>query len=358
MDAIQPLIRIPRLTRPISLRLAAWLHHGLQGSVPRSTRNRILRAGSMSPAPFSTTSRSSVKVTVGPRRDSFANARFTTVDVPPFEFWAAQARPPLVDDLSPEECAATARKYAALALEDPPNWRETLTTKHDISLYTLHHLANMIIMGPPSPAWNLGTHILYTCVQLSYRPSILTMVRLALRSNNLGGRQFSAAEEAFARLLARRDDPDACTLQGLIYAKQDSRAADDRASEWFRRAIQIGGEEPGAWEWQLSCVMGLATIYVKQKHGKQAKEMLRYAAVNLDIPEACWLYASVLDKHDAKRPSWLKKAAASGIEAAARELAQIELAGLDDGGLSRKKRAEKAALAEEWLGIAGDKALS
>ncbi|RYP85289.1 hypothetical protein DL769_001020 [Monosporascus sp. CRB-8-3] len=311
----------------------------------------------MSPACFSTASHSSVKVRVGPRRDSFGNARFTTVDVPPVEFWAAQARPPLADDLSPEECAATARKYAALALKDSSNWRETLTTKHDISLYTLHHLANMIIMGPPSPAWNLATHILYTCVQLSYKPSILTMVRLALRSNKLGDRQFSGAEEAFARVLARRDDPDACTLQGLIYAKQDSCAADDKASEWFRRAMQIGGEEPGTWEWQPSCAMGLATIYLKQKQGKQAKEILHYAAVRLDIPEACWLYASVLDKYDAKRPYWLKKAAASGIEAAARELAQIELAGLDDRGLSNKERAKKEALADEWLGIAGDKAL-
>ncbi|RYO77319.1 hypothetical protein DL766_007284 [Monosporascus sp. MC13-8B] len=311
----------------------------------------------MSPASFSTTSHSSVKVRVGPRRDGFANAKFTAVDVPPFEFWAAQARPPLVDDLSPEECAATARKYAALALEDSSNWRETLTTKHGISLYTLHHMANMIIMGPPSPAWHLGTHILYTCVQLSYRPSILTMVRLALRSNKLGDRQFSGAEEAFARLLARRDDPDACTLQGLIYARQNSRAADDKASEWFRRAMRIGGNEPGAWEWQSSCVMGLATIYRKQKQGKQARELLRYAAVCLDIPEACWLYASILDKYDPKRPSWLKKAAASGIEAAARELAQIELAGLDDWGLSRKERMEREALADEWLGIAGDKAL-
>lgn len=308
-------------------------------------------------ASFSTTPPFSAKVRVGPGKDSFAKARFTTADVPSLDFWATKARPPLVDGLSPEECLATAQKYTALALREPVNWRKNLTTQHGISLYTLHYIANMIITGPPSPAWNLATHILYTNVKLSYTPSVLTMVRLALMRNRLGGQQFLPAEEAFERLLAQRDDPDVCTLKGLIYAGKNARETDDKALEWFRLARRLGGEEPRAWDWQSSCIMGLAKIYLKQNKTKQAKDILHYAAVTLDIPEACWLYATTLSEDDASRPSWLKKAAISGIPAAARELAHVESRRLSDGSLSKGEMAEKQALADEWLGIAGDKAL-
>lgn len=306
---------------------------------------------------FSISTRVSTKIRVGPGKDSFAKARFTAADVPSLHFWATKARPPLVGDLSPEECLATAQRYTALALREPVNWRQNLATQHGISLYTLHHIANMIITGPPSPAWNLATHILYTNVQLSYTPSILTMVRLSLKRDRLEGQQFSPAQDAFERLLARRDDPDACTLKGLVHAAKNTREADNKALEWFQLARRIGGEEPQAWDWQSSCIMGLAKIYLKQNKTKQAKDTLHYAAVTLDIPEACWLYAITLSEDDANRPSWLKKAAVSGIPAASRELAQAELRRLNDESLSKGEMVEKQALADEWLGIAGDKAL-
>ncbi len=183
------------------------------------------------------------------------------------------------------------------------------------------------------------------------------MVRIAFLSNKLGAVQFLPAEEAFARLLARRDDPDACTLKGLIYSKQNTPEAVNKALEWFRLAVRIGGKEPQAWEWQPSCMMGLAKIYLKQNKTEEAEETLRFAATRLDISEACWLYAATLSQDDVNRSSLLTKAAVSGSQEAARELAQDELRKLEGGGLSKRERAETQALADEWLGIAGDKAL-
>ena len=304
---------------------------------------------------FSTTKLHSAKVEAGSR--TFSKVRFKREDVPSLSFWAQRARLPLVGDLPPEECLATAQKYADLAIEGAPNWRRKLTTEHHLSLYTLHYIVAMIITGLPSPTWHMAMHMLDTCVQLSYAPSVLTSVRLAYTRGLLGQSQFSHAAEAFARILARRDDPNACTLQGLIFAAQDKPGADAKALKWFRLAVQIGGEEPWAWDWQASCFIGMAKIYLKQGEKGKAKETLRHAAVGLDSSEACLLYANTFDQDDAERVMWLKKAAVSGKEAAARELGQVALRELKVGNLSSEKRKETQLLADEWLAIAGDKAL-
>lgn len=306
---------------------------------------------------FSTTKLHPAKVKTGLRRDTFSKVRFQQEHVPPLSFWAERARPPLVSDLSPEECLAAAQKYAQLAIEDAPNWRRKLTTEHRISLYTLHYIVAMIITGPPSPAWHMAMHMLHTGVQLSYAPSVLTIVRLAHQKNLLGHVQFSQAEEAFARILAHRDDPNACTLQGLIFASQRNSNSDAMALKWFLSAMQLGGEEPGAWDWQASCYIGLAKIYLKQGKLAKAKETLRHAADGLDMPEACWLYANTFDQDDAERVVWLKKAAVSGNMAAARELGQAALRELNAENISNGKKKEGQLLADEWLAIAGDKAL-
>ena len=306
---------------------------------------------------FSTSRLRLAKIRLGPGKDAFAKVKFKKTDIPSFDFWADKARPPLVSDLSPEECAATIEKYADLAIENAPKWREKLTTDHQISLYTLHYIAAMVIMRPPSPAWHMAIHILHTAVRLSYAPSILTIVRLAHMRNLLGQTQFAQAEEAFARVLACRDNPDACTLKGLILAARDRPDADVKALDWFRLAVQIGGEEPGAWNWQASCYTGMAKIYLKQGEKEKARETLRHAANRLDVPEACWLYANTLAQDDADRAVWFKKAVVSGNMAAARELAQLELRDIDNASLSRREKEEKQAFADEWLAIAGDKAL-
>ncbi|KAK7753438.1 hypothetical protein SLS62_004513 [Diatrype stigma] len=362
MAAIRQLTHARHLRCLVRSRLATPSQHSLQGGSLQSgllSRNdHNVFADLNGVASFSTTPLLSAKVRVDPARDGFAKARFTAADVPSLEFWAARARPPLVDDLLPGECLATAQEYAALALRAPANWRQHLTTKYNISSYTLHYLAYMMITGAPSPAaWHLATHILHTNVVLSYTPSVLTFVRLAFTRDKLGQPQFAAAEEAFERALARRDDPNACTLKGLIYAKKNRRETDAKALEWFRLARQLGGDEPRAWDWQASCIVGLAKIYMKQSKARQAKETFHYAAAVLDIPEACWFYAQALEKDDPDRAPWLKKAAVSGYLEAARELAQIELHALNDGSLSKGEMAERQALADEWSGIAGDKAL-
>lgn len=356
-------------------RLATSPRYTLQGSLLSRNGYRVSH-GPRSIASFSTTPLLSAKARIGiggPAKDAFAKARFTAADVPSLEFWAARARPPLVDDLTPGECLSAAQAYAALALREPTNWRQHLATEkyNHIAPYALHYLAYMLIAGAPSPGgFHLATHMLHTNVTLLYAPSVLTLVRLALARDKLGQPQFAAAEEAFERVvLAPRDDPNACTLQGLIHARKNRREADDKALAWFQLARRLGGDgdepsdKPSAsaskgWDWQSSCVVGMAKIYTKQGKIQQAKDIWYYAATELDVPEACWFYAQALDKDDPERVRWLKKAAVSGYLEAARELGQIELRALEDGGLSKGEVAERQALADEWLAIAGDKALS
>ncbi|KAF2965842.1 hypothetical protein GQX73_g7741 [Xylaria multiplex] len=220
-------------------------------------------------SPYSTASSRTVakKLTT---RDAFAKVRFTRADVPPRGFWDAQARAPLVTDLSADECLHAAQAYADAALKDNSGWREQLIVVNDdstawssdgkgkgktLSAYTLYYVAVMIMMSPPGPVSYLATHILNTLVGLRYTPSILTMVRLALNRRMVGQPQFEPAFEELERILRRIGDgsssksiskdtninlaADACTLRALLYAEENTREGDNNALRWFRRAYEI-----------------------------------------------------------------------------------------------------------------------
>ncbi|KAI8625230.1 hypothetical protein F5Y19DRAFT_450736 [Xylariaceae sp. FL1651] len=202
-------------------------------------------------------------------RNSFAKVRFTRADVPPWEFWHLQARPPLVADLSADECLQTAQAYVEAALKDSPGWRQRLITTNDtsfqphdgksrikiLSANTLHYVALIIIVNKIRPA-HLGTHIFHTLATLDYAPSILTFARIALKRKLHGRPQFEPIIEGLERVLKHIGDgegsksvsrdnnnrfaADACTLRALIYAAEDTHEGDNNALRWFRRAYEIG----------------------------------------------------------------------------------------------------------------------
>ncbi|KAH9903681.1 hypothetical protein F4778DRAFT_94666 [Xylariomycetidae sp. FL2044] len=234
----------------------------------------------------------SIRVKKPPTRHSFLKARFTLSDVPPLSFWLSQARAPLIhaEDapvLTPEACFITAQTYADMALQDRMGWRQRLLTmtedtstdtspnitrhhgkvdvQSNIMLFRLHYVASMIILGPPGPAYHLGTHIVLTLVLLGYEPSVLSLAYLALRRNKLKQPNFAPAVEALEKIASRHLGPskegkgagskasrdgvatlsgqenlDACTLMGMIYASANDPANDARASEWFRLAHALG----------------------------------------------------------------------------------------------------------------------
>lgn len=212
-----------------------------------------------------------------PSRNAFARVRFTRDDIPPREYWEAHIGPPLVSDLSAEECFRTAHAYADAALKNAPGWRERLIIVKDIpahqpsdgrdkgkggdgrslSAYTLHYIAVALILNFMGSASHLATHILHTLTGLDYAPSVLTMARMATRQD-MSRPEHEPALEGLERLLKRIDSAngnkstttgkdrashfgaDACTLRGLICAAEKTREGDTNALRWFRRAYEIG----------------------------------------------------------------------------------------------------------------------
>ncbi|KAI1757426.1 hypothetical protein F4782DRAFT_478550 [Xylaria castorea] len=292
--------------------------------------------------------------------NTFARARFARADIPPWEFWDAQARAPLVTDLSADECLQTAHAYADAALKNAPGWRERLITTADqsphgkdedetLSAYTLHYVAVMIVMNRLVDALHLATHILHTLTGLDYVPSILTLVRIGLTRQMLDQPQFEPAVQGLERTLRRIGDgsdkdttssggnkidlaADACTLRALIYAAENTREGDTNALRWFRRAYKIGGtaapttsqaasqpyskgqqkgevggaskdsdEIEGAhfdphWQWKASFALGVAAICMKRGEPEKAAAMYALAASELDNATGYLEMANVLEK--------------------------------------------------------------
>ncbi|KAI2642806.1 hypothetical protein GGS21DRAFT_486630 [Xylaria nigripes] len=203
-------------------------------------------------------------------RNSFARIRFTRADVPPLEFWHASARPPLILDLSAEECLQAVQDYVDVALKNAPRWQQRLINTNDnaavqsphgnnknqgLSAYKLHYvaLAMMQLSGKPM---HISMHILHNLTTLDYTPAILTLANMALRFKRVNWPQFEVTFERFERMLKAIGDgsdsksgsrgskieyaADACTLRALIYASENTYEGDNNALRWFRRALEVG----------------------------------------------------------------------------------------------------------------------
>ncbi|KAI5862313.1 hypothetical protein GGS23DRAFT_92510 [Durotheca rogersii] len=399
-----------RLHNPPRIRSLANPPHS---SAPPSHRVRIPSGSHLASArSISSTRRTAEKVRAVPHRDTFARVRFTVADVPPPSVWAPRARDLLLpeDDklIHPEACSEACGRYAALAISGERGWRHRAlsasVSSHGndsrILLYTLHYAAVMMITRPPVLAGHLATHILHTGAMLDYAPSALTLARIALRRGLFNGPQFLDARGAVERL-ARKDSnsspyyrPDALTLLGLAQIQRQNQQAgadpeaDDRALRYFEEAAQIfadarrgSGDGDGrpaavAWQWFSSAVLAQARIYLRRGWERAAVTALRIGVYELDNAEAHYELAQLLrtpspgetepgTRREGEKGGgageWmnlLQKAAISNVDAAARELAHLELCRADAGtdgedGLTAR---ERRVLADEWLGIAGDEA--
>ncbi|ORY69587.1 uncharacterized protein BCR38DRAFT_419498 [Pseudomassariella vexata] len=290
---------------------------------------------------------------------SFSTIRFTASDIPPLSHWeslASQTGNPITAlGLTPEACLSTMQQYVSIA---PTLQQRPLPTT--LAKDKLHSIAVLIITGPPNAAWPIALHMLNTLVSLSYTPSILTMARLGFRTHKLGEPQFYPARCAFDALARKETDPNACTLQGLILAAQDTPATDMQALYWFRTAARLGGEVRGSWDWQAGCALQMGKVYLRQQEKDKARDIFRYVALELDVAEGCWLYATLLE-HGEERKGMVLKAAVSGIQEAAREAARLE--GLEmekarqEGTLKGWEANLKGCLQKEWETIAGDRTM-
>ncbi|KAI1654441.1 hypothetical protein F4813DRAFT_208691 [Daldinia decipiens] len=341
---------------------------------------------------ISTTPAPRVKARAPLHRNTFIQIRFAEADIPDLSFWTKHTIPPFVPDgeVSPTQCLEACKRYVHLAIENKPNWQQrnlsptaTSPTTHDgsIPLFTLHYAAITLLLFAQTPGHRfLALHILTTAATAGYAPSTLTLARLGHKTNNLQNPQFAHAKESLATLLANPSRspeyrPDTLTLAALVQlaAPAPTRATADRATQLLEDASKAysaaGGTTAAAaaaavvvyWHWRARAVLALSRLLIERKQTARARAILRAAAAELDDPEICFRYAELLPRPDAERRVLIQRAAVSGVEEAAREMARETRASLEEEeqtkGLSAWERRARGVIADEWAGIAGDKAV-
>ncbi|KAI1431419.1 hypothetical protein GGR50DRAFT_80281 [Xylaria sp. CBS 124048] len=200
-----------------------------------------------------------------------AKTGFTVADIPRLEFWRTWARPPLVRDLSAEDCLATAVAYTQALRKGTPGWErqliaidgddmstiQSLSSKDKVkplSAHTLYYIALLLILHSSGRAWQLARHIHHTLADMDHVPSILVLMQMDLQKPFTRYPKFESVIERFEHLLRRIENSksrgkdsgnidfaaDALTLAGLFAASEKTHEGDSKALRWFRRAFEIG----------------------------------------------------------------------------------------------------------------------
>lgn len=234
--------------------------------------------------------------------------------------------------------------------------------------------------------------MLRSASELGYDPSTLTLMRIfssvpeAMQKKVTASKMFIDVEARFQRLLKKGTDPDALTLQGMIHAKQGRQSYDRLASDSFRRAeraweakdqsgapsqanddrnfsVEEGADpdyvslpEPRQprWEWEVTWALEQAKILQKQNRTKEARDLYRVAALELDNPQGFWNLSCLMEgpRDSPERRTYLLKAAISGVQEACREMGVLEKAAAEREGLADKERADREMMSQEWFRLA------
>ncbi|KAI0851638.1 hypothetical protein F5Y00DRAFT_228806 [Daldinia vernicosa] len=329
--------------------------------------------------PISTAPAPRVKARVPPHRNTFTQIRFTEADIPSLPFWTKHTVPPFVPngEVSPAQCLEACKRYVPLAIENKPNWQQrnlsptvASPTTHDgtIPFFTLHYAAITLLLFAQTPGnRSLAIHILATGTTAGYAPSALTLARLGHKTSSLDKPQFAHAKEALATLLASPDRssssseylPDTLTLAALVQLATNTRPSTDRAMQLLEDASRAYAAAGGSavWHWRASGVLALSRLFLERKQTSRARAALSAAVKELDDPEISFRYAMLLSRSDAQRRVLVQRAAVSGVEEAAREMARETRESLEEEGLSAWERKARGVIADEWAGIAGDKGI-
>lgn len=255
--------------------------------------------------------------------------------------------------------------------------------------------------------------MLRSASELGYSPSTLTLVRIfrsmppaTFKQRAAHTKLFLSADARFKEILQRGTDPDALTLQGIIDAKHGGT---EKALAMFRRATRawekanpgshgVDGQteskspaperrastagRPGVtdesndrhglgeatpdeeftlpppreprWEWEVSCVLGQANALRDLGKRREAEELYRVAALELDNPRAFLELSKLMEgpRDSPRRRTYLLKAAISGEVEACREMAKLENLAATKKSLSEKERAEHKLMSMEWMRLA------
>ncbi|KAG6365136.1 hypothetical protein INS49_006743 [Diaporthe citri] len=285
-----------------------------------------------------------------------------------------------------------AQSYVSAATQHESSWRPRLETDFGLPVSLLHWVGILLISDNSAARWRLGTHMLRSASELGYDPSTLTLVRIfssvpaAMQKKAAASKMFIDADVRFQKLLKRGTDPDALTLQGMILAKQGTQSHDRLALDSFRRAeraweakdksgapskasdsrsfsIEEGADpdyvtlpEPREprWEWEVTWTLEQAKILQKQNRTKEARDLYRVAALELDNPQGFWNLSCLMDgpRDSPERRTYLLKAAISGVQEACREMGVLEKMAAERQGLADKDRADREMMCQEWFRLA------
>ncbi|KAI8963535.1 hypothetical protein F5Y11DRAFT_142999 [Daldinia sp. FL1419] len=326
---------------------------------------------------ISTTPSPQAQVRIARNRNTFIQPRFTEADIPPIDFWKQHLVPPFIPagTITPAECLEACKQYVPLATSGKSNWAKTHLTKSPnpppgkISLFALHYAATLLFLFAQRTPGNrfLAMHILFTATMLGYAPSILTLGRMVYKGGGKGGDihqpEYEYVKEGLEALVAAPNRspefrPDALTLAALMQIKRNAPGNIARAAKLLEDAektyVAAGGK--AVWTWRGSAALALSKIYLDQKQPRRAREVLAAAAKESDDPVVCFRYAMMLEKSDPERSRLIQRAAVSGVEEAAREMAEEMAAGSKEEGLGAWERKVRELMAEEWRRIAGEKA--
>ncbi|KAI5928423.1 hypothetical protein F4810DRAFT_643546 [Camillea tinctor] len=320
-----------------------------------------------------------------PNRETYFRVNFKRGELPPLSFFEAQLRQPLFDpSFTAESCHAALARYTDLATDpsSPLNWRDKFPATDSEapssypSLATLHTAATALILGPPGPWWRLALHVLHTGVLRGYAPSVLTVVRFAVRARGLGRPEYEVAEAALGELAGGRGEPqglraDVCTLMGLVSAARGDGAG---ALVWFRRAVESDAaqqgksrpdgppdanddDDPFRWQWRTSCLVGAAHVRMQRQEPGKAAPLLQYAADTLGNAKACYMLSVALGAEHPRSAFYLERAAVSGLGEACREMARREVQQGREEARGAWERRRALVHADEWLELAKEKEL-
>lgn len=278
----------------------------------------------------------------------------------------------------------------------------TISPEHNLSPYLLHWIGIILMCGNTAQRWRLGTHMLRSASEQDYAPSTLSLMRIfhsmptklfqerAARSNI-----YLSAKQRFHQIVKEGTDPDALTLQGIIFAKEGDGK---RALVAFRRATKawektaaagvaqgisqsVSESQPDSsvddssvhkvqvtkngevilpqpreprWEWEVSCVRGMADLLVKEGQTEEARKLYSVAALELDNPHAFLSLAKMMDgpPDRPERRTYMLKAAISGDLDACSEMATMERFAAKKEGISIQEINDHKMLSREWLRLA------
>ncbi|KAH0443579.1 hypothetical protein CcaCcLH18_00892 [Colletotrichum camelliae] len=166
---------------------------------------------------------------------------------------------------------------------DNKNWESNFLAQTRANGHDVHAMAFLITMFPNmrEEEQDLLYHVLNTAAGIGYDASALTLGRILVNNNHPTHSAYSywAPQWAHMRqhvdyLIKRGHDANAVVLEGLLALARNTTPFDRLALSAFKRA-RVLGEEMTWFDWEQSCLMGMAEAYRRLDRLHKSIEMFK-----------------------------------------------------------------------------------